>query len=131
MEDILKKVDTSVYDIYTIEIKVKECFLFVGNKEGEASHNEHGESLDSVSLVRRAIKQSVPLDNKKIIKFINIEDNLEDENQNIYRNIHLHYYLLAEKDEEEFPVEELHDDLEEEWKDESAKCEVQIKLYEE
>lgn len=132
MEDILKKVDTQKHVIYTIHIKLDKSPMCAGFKEGEASQNEEGEDLDSVSQVRRTIKYSTPFDNKKIIKSIAVSDDIIDEDGSISRNIELEYYLLVDIDEDEdFSLVEFHDVLEEEWREESSKCEININPYNE
>lgn len=127
MEKLLEDVCFDTYSIYSVGIKLIECPTFENSNE----ETEYGESLDSVSQIRRSIKQSEPFYNKKIIEFINVEDDKEDEDGIVCRDIQAHYYLLVNNEEaEEFCVQTMHDDLEEEWRNASPQCEVNIKPYE-
>ncbi len=128
MKNILDAVDFDIHLVYEIKLNIYDSYMFKDIKEGAALEDEHGQSLDAISDVRRTIKYSFPFDNKKIIKSINIEDETEDEYNDLCRNIKLHYYLLIDKEEqEEFCTEELHDELEEEWRD-GSECEIEITL---
>ncbi len=128
MKNILDAVDFDTHFIYEIRLNIYDSYMFKDVKEGGALEDEHGQSLDAVSDVRRTIKYSFPSENKKIINAINVEDQREDEHGDLCRNIELHYYLLVDKEEdEEFCIEELHDELEEEWRD-GSECEIKITL---
>ena len=132
MEDILKKVDLEIHDIYEITINIGETSQFEDVEEGQPTHNSDGESLDSVSQVRRGIKHSAPFENKKIIKNISVSEDIEDSEGYLCKNIQIHYFLLIDKEEEceEFSTVELHDILEEEWRDGSSGCDIKITLLE-
>ncbi len=128
MKEILKKVDFEAYNVHEINIKVYDSHLFQDVKEGEATEDEDGQSKDAISDVRRTIKYSVPFENKKIIELMNIEDEREDAHGNFCRNVEVQYYLLIAK-EEEFSLEKLHDELEEEWRD-GCESKITITPYE-
>ena len=128
MEQILDKVDFDKYTVYDIQINVIDSYNFETSKESE---NELGQSNDVISRVRRTIKYSFPFDEKKIINEINVEDEKEDENEELCRNLAFRYYLLVETENiDEFDTEELHDELEEEWRSGSSECNITISLYE-
>ena len=129
METILDKVDFDKYSVYNIQINIQENDIFTDGKENEV--DEYGQSLDVVSDLRRTVKYSHPCDNKKVIKSIMPQDQKEDSNGDVCRDIDLEYYLLVNKEEmEEFCTEELHDILEEEWHSGSTGCEIRINPYE-
>lgn len=129
MESILSKVDFETHGVYSVTLSVSESDMFENAKEGEV--DEYGQSLDIVSELRRAIKYSFPFENKKIIKSIVAEDEKENEDGVLCRDIELEYYLLVDKEDmEEFSIEELHDVLEEEWNGGNAACKIAIDLYE-
>ena len=129
MESILGEVDFEKYDVYNIQINVRESDTFDNTKEGQV--DEHGQALDIVSDLRRSIKYSYPFENKKIIKSIIAHDEKENEDGVGCHDIELEYYLLIDKEEmEDFSTEELHDILDEEWNGGNAGCEIVITLYE-
>ncbi|MBC8237276.1 MAG: hypothetical protein H8E76_03510 [Helicobacteraceae bacterium] len=129
MESILDKVDFDKYSVYNIQVNVHESDVFPGGKENEV--DEYGQSMDVVSDLRRTVKYSHPFDNKKIIKSILPEDEKEDSNGDLCRDINLEYYLLVDKEEmEDFSIEVLHDTLEEEWHSGSSGCDIIISPYE-
>lgn len=131
MNSALEKVDFDKFTLYKIQIDMKDSFGFGDIKEGQAAEDENGESLDPLPYVRRSIKYSYPFDNKKIINNINIEDEKEDEDGDLCRDINMDYYLLVETENiDDFPLQELHDVIEEEWRNSSPACEVTISLYE-
>ena len=131
MQSALDKVDFDKYTLYTIQINVEGTFNFGDLKEGEKTEDEDGQSLDVVSDVRRSIKYSFPFEDKKVISSIKVEDEAEDENGDLCRDLQLEYYLLVEtEDLDSFSMEELHDELDEEWTNNGASCKININPYE-
>jgi len=129
MNTTLDKVDFDKYTVYDIQIKIAASYMFEGLTEDDTTTDEHGQAQDIFSDVRRTIKYSSPFDNKKIISTINIDKEKEDEHGTLCRDFLLKYHLLVETEEvEDFSVEELHDNLEEEWRDGSSDCEITINL---
>ena len=130
MKEILNKIDFSEYSVYEININIKDSTILDNADDNKV--DENGQSMDSVSLARRTVKYSFPFDNKKIINTIEIGDEVEEEGTgDLCRSIALHYYIVVEKQEvEEFDTEELHDVLEEEWRDGSSGCDIKITLLE-
>ena len=130
MDKMLEQVDFEKYTAYDIQIKVNDTYMYPNPKEGAAQEDENGQAVDAVSNVRRTIKYSIPFEGKKIIKNINVEEERvdADENEELCRNISFNYYLLIDNaDIDEFSTEVLHDDLEEEWRDGTAVCDIEIK----
>lgn len=128
MESILSKVDFETQSVFNINIKIYENTVYDNTKEGEV--DEHGQALDIISDLRRSIKCSSPLDNKKIIKSIVPHEDKEDENGDVCRDIEMEYYLLINNEDiDEFSEEGLKDELEEEWFTGSSSCNVEINLY--
>jgi len=129
MENILGKVDFDTHSVYAIQVNMQENDIFLDGKEKEL--DEHGQSMDVVSDLRRTLKYSYPFENKKIIKSIIPQDQKEDSNGNLCRDINLEYYLLVDKEDmEDFSIEELKDTLEEEWYAGSSVCDITITPYE-
>lgn len=129
MENILDKVDFDTHSVFTIQVNMQENDIFPDGKENEV--DEYGQSMDVVSDLRRTVKYSFPFESKKVIKSIFPQDEKEDSNGNLCRDINLEYYLLVDKEEmEDFSIEELHDTLEEEWHSGSSACEIMITPYE-
>ena len=99
MENILGEVDFDTHSVYAIQVNMQENDIFLDGKEKEL--DEHGQSMDVVSDLRRTLKYSYPFENKKIIKSIIPQDQKEDSNGNLCRDINLEYYLLVDKEEME------------------------------
>lgn len=129
MKEILEKVDFEAYTAYKININIVDSHLFPDIKEGDPLVDQDGQSRDPISDVRRSIKYSSPFENKKIIESMEIEDEREDMHGNFCRNIDVNFYLLIDKEDEEFSTEVLHDELEEEWRD-GSECKITITPYE-
>ena len=130
MQDILDKVDLDLYTIYNIKINVLDTYDFVDIKEGAKTEDENGESLDPVSDVRRTIKYSFPFENKKIISSITVKEEKEDSYGELCRNVECEYYLQVETQNiDDFSLEELHDEIEEVWRNGSSGCEITISPY--
>jgi hypothetical protein len=129
MENILADVDFQTYDLLNIKVNVKESDMFNDDEKDEV--DEYGQSLDVVSVLRRAIKYSHPFDNKKIIKTITPHELKENEDGEECRDIEFEYFLLVEKGEmEEFSIEELRDTLVDEWNGGNSLCTIEIEPYE-
>lgn len=126
MDKILEKVDFENNTVYEIKVSVEDSSAFENSTEDDTQDID-GQAMDPVSRVRRTIKYSYPLENKKIIKSIDVSEETEDKDLTLCRNISVHYYLLVDSQEvDEFSRDELHDELEEEWRDGSADCEIEI-----
>ena len=128
MEKIFEDVDFEKYDILNINLNVKESDMFNDDQKGEV--DEYGQSLDVVSVLRRAIKHSYPFEKKKIIKTILPHELKENEDGLECRDIDLEYFLLVEKDEiEQFSLEELKDTLQDEWNGGNSLCTINVNYY--
>ncbi|MDQ7045761.1 MAG: hypothetical protein Q9M32_07610 [Sulfurimonas sp.] len=128
MEKLLDKVDFEKYKVYSIAIDVISSEVFADGKENEV--DEHGQSLDAVSDIRRSVKYSFPHENRKIIKTIVAQDEKEAHDGTLCRDINLEYYLLLDKEEaEELDLTQLRDTLEEEWHAGSDGCDIKINPY--
>lgn len=130
MKNALDTIDLDIFTPYTIKIKVIDTYDFPELKEGAKTEDEDGQSLDPTSDVRRTIKYSFPCENKKIISTIKLYDEIEDEHAELCRNIELEYHLLFQTQSmDDFSLEELHDEIEEVWRNGSAGCEITISPY--
>jgi hypothetical protein len=127
MHDILKEIDLEEFTPLHITIDAKDVYSFEDLKEGDPTEDEYGQSLDAVSEVRRAIKNSYPFEIKKKVTTIDIGEESEDENGYLHRDMNLEYYLLIPSEEfEEIDLDEIHDVLAEEWNGGSSNCQIEI-----
>ena len=127
MKNVLDKVDLEKYTLFNIKLNIVDTYDFPDLKEGAKTEDEHGQSLDITSDVRRTIKYSFPCENKKIISAIKIGEEREDEYGDLCRNLELDYSLLVETENiDDFSLEELHDEIEEVWRNGSDRCEINI-----